>query len=139
MSLRAAFQIQRERHDDRSEDEKQAYEERLARKKEEERKRRIKTKIDWMALGYPEGKAPVERRGRPRKLGEYAFNGAMYSDVAKSIFYWTETDSADPEKVHTLLDSEGLYSQTWTVAQEEEERKRKAAGESSNTDRATSG
>ena len=125
MSLRAAFQIQRERHDDRSEEEKQADEERLARKKEEEQKSRIKTKIGWMALGYPDGKEPVERRGRPRKLGAYAFNGAMYSDVAKSLFYWTEPDTADPEKVHTLVDtSKGLYFQTKTVAQEEEEEER---------------
>jgi hypothetical protein len=50
ISLRAAFQIQRERHDDCSEEEKQANEERLARKKEEEQKSRIKTKIEWMAL-----------------------------------------------------------------------------------------
>jgi hypothetical protein len=100
MSLRAAFQIQRERHNDCSEEEKQADEERLARKKEEEQKSRIKTKIEWMVLGYTDGKAPVERRGRPRELGEYAFNGAIYSDVAKSLFYWTEPDSADPEKVH---------------------------------------
>jgi hypothetical protein len=53
MSRRAAFQIQREHHDNRSEEEKQADEERLARKKEEEQKSRIKTKIKWMALGYP--------------------------------------------------------------------------------------
>jgi hypothetical protein len=47
----------------------------------------------------------------------------MYSDVAKSLFYWTEPDTADPEKVHTLVDtSKGLYFQTKTVAQEEEER-----------------
>jgi hypothetical protein len=38
MSLRVGFQIQRERHNDCSEEEKQANEERLARKKEEEQK-----------------------------------------------------------------------------------------------------
>jgi hypothetical protein len=61
MSLAAAFKIQKEHHDKHSEEEKQADEERLARKKEEERKKCIKNKIDWMALGYPDGKPPDER------------------------------------------------------------------------------
>ena len=121
MSLVAAFKIQKECHDKCSEEEKQADEERLARKKEEERKKRIKNKIDWMALGYPDGKPPDEQRGQPRKLGDFAFNGAMYTDVAKSLFYWTEPDSGDPEKVHTYLkEEEGLFSQTMTRQEEKE-------------------
>ena len=62
MSLAVAFKIQKECHDKCSEEEKQvADDERLARKKEEERKKCIKNKINWMALGYPDGKPPDEQ------------------------------------------------------------------------------
>jgi hypothetical protein len=45
----------------------------------------------------------------------------MYTDVAKSLFYWTEPDSADPETVHAYLkEEEGLFSQTMTRQEEKE-------------------
>ncbi|CAB9529502.1 expressed unknown protein (Partial), partial [Seminavis robusta] len=78
--------------------------------------------IDDMARGkllLDGSAAPAAvKPGRPKELQPFAFGGAMYTSVAKHLFYFTRPETDDPHKIHSYFtDDHPLIDTTRSHAQ----------------------